>query len=151
MLPMGAYPLLMDLFVQAMGVEAGPGLRFSPWHNGCSGTRPTAGECPGMTWIGNEGSLSMVDRDTWDWDAAKKLVSDLRAVQGRFDQVHEWAVSADGERIAAPVLTAPEVFRVWVNDSLWEGEYESTIRSGRASTKRPGTWRSPPTGGSPLS
>jgi len=66
----------------------------------------------------------MVDRDTWDWDTAKKLVSDLRAVEGRFDQVHEWVVSDDGERIAAPVLTGPEVFRVWVNDSLWEGEFE---------------------------
>ena len=66
----------------------------------------------------------MVDREHWNWDTGKKLVSDLRAVEGRFDQVHEWVVSDDGERIAAPVLTGPEVFRVWVNDSLWDGEFE---------------------------
>jgi len=73
---------------------------------------------------GDEGSDWMVDREEWNWDTGKKLICDLRALQGRFDQVHEWAVSADGERIAAPVLTAPDVFRVWVNDSLWEGEFE---------------------------
>jgi hypothetical protein len=66
----------------------------------------------------------MLDCENWNWDTGKKLVCDLRAVQDRFDQVHEWAVNADGERIAAPVLTAPDVFRVWVNDALWEGEYE---------------------------
>ena len=66
----------------------------------------------------------MVDREHWNWDTGKKLVSDLRAVEGRFDQVHEWVVSDDGERIAAPVLTGPDAFRVWVNDSLWDGEFE---------------------------
>jgi hypothetical protein len=72
----------------------------------------------------DEGSRFMLDCENWNWDTGKKLVCDLRAVQDRFDQVHEWAVNADGERIAAPVLTAPDVFRVWVNDALWEGEYE---------------------------
>ncbi len=66
----------------------------------------------------------MLDCENWNWDTGKKLVCDLRALQDRFDQVHEWVVSADGERVAAPVLTAPGVFRVWVNGALWEGEYE---------------------------
>ncbi len=73
---------------------------------------------------GDEGSDSMLDRETWSWDTGKKLVSNLGAVRDQFADVHEWAVSADGERIAAPVLTAPDVFRVWVNGALWEGEYE---------------------------
>ncbi len=66
----------------------------------------------------------MVDREAWSWDTGKKLVCNLRAVEDRFDQVHEWVVSADGERIAAPVLTGPDAFRVSVNDTLWEGEFE---------------------------
>ena len=66
----------------------------------------------------------MVDREQWNWDTGKKLVCDLRAMEDRFDQVHEWLVSPDGERIAAPVLTAPEVFRVSVNGELWDGEFE---------------------------
>ncbi|MEJ2580156.1 MAG: hypothetical protein P8127_00725 [Acidobacteriota bacterium] len=66
----------------------------------------------------------MVDREHWNWDTGKKLVCDLRAIEDRLEQVHEWIVSPDGERIAAPVLTAPDVFRVSVNEELWDGEFE---------------------------
>ena len=66
----------------------------------------------------------MVDRERWNWDTGKKLVCDLRAIEGRFYQVHEWVVSPDGESIAAPVLTGPEVFRISVNGELWDGEFE---------------------------
>jgi len=66
----------------------------------------------------------MLDIGAWDWELGKRPISDLGVVCDRFADVHEWIVSADGERIAAPVLTAPDVFRVLVNDSLWEDEFE---------------------------
>ena len=63
----------------------------------------------------------MAEHESWSWDTGKKPICNLRSVEDRFDQVHEWVVSDDGERIAAPVLSDPEVFRVSVNDTLWEG------------------------------
>ncbi len=66
----------------------------------------------------------MVNREAWDWNKGKRAICDLGAVRDRFDEVHEWAVSPDGERIAAPVLTAPETYSVAVNDQRWEGEFE---------------------------
>ena len=66
----------------------------------------------------------MVERETWDWNTGKRAVCDLRSVHNRFDQVHEWTVSHDGERIAAPVLTGPDAFAVVVNGEPWEGEFE---------------------------
>ncbi len=65
-----------------------------------------------------------MDRDGWDWEIGRKPVCDLNEVRQRFADVHEFVVSADGERIAAPVETAPETFAVCVNGSLWEGEFE---------------------------
>ncbi len=44
----------------------------------------------------------MVDREQWNWDTGKKLVCDLRAIEGRFDQVHEWVASPDGGGNRAP-------------------------------------------------
>ena len=66
----------------------------------------------------------MLDRETWNWEPEKKIIADLGAVRDRFVDVHEWVVSADGERIAAPVLIAPDTFGVVVNGELWEGEFE---------------------------
>ena len=44
---------------------------------------------------GDEGSDSMLDRETWSCDTGKKVISDLGAVRNQCADVHEWAVSAD--------------------------------------------------------
>ena len=66
----------------------------------------------------------MVNRETWDWNNGSRAICDLGALEDRFDEVHELTASPDGERIAAPVLTAPDTFSVAVNDQRWEGEFE---------------------------
>jgi len=66
----------------------------------------------------------MLDRETWNWDLGAQRVCNLRAVEDQFDQVHERVVSDNGELIAAPVLSAPDVFGVVVNGTKWDGEFE---------------------------
>ncbi|MEJ2189157.1 MAG: hypothetical protein P8Y93_07010 [Acidobacteriota bacterium] len=66
----------------------------------------------------------MLDCESWDWDLGTKHLHDLGAVREAYPEVHEWTVSDDGERIAVAIVTAPDVFRVWADGSLWEGEFE---------------------------
>ena len=61
----------------------------------------------------------------WSWDEEKRLICDLDEVGKRFAEVHEAVVSADGERIAVPVLREPDNLTVCVNGEPWEGEYEN--------------------------
>jgi hypothetical protein len=54
----------------------------------------------------------------------RRSVCDLRVFRDRFQEVHEWSVSPDGERLAAPVLTEPDTFSVAVNGEVWEDDFE---------------------------
>ncbi len=61
--------------------------------------------------------------ETWDWQNGNKLLANPEQLRTDFSIVCEPTVSADGERIAIPVSEG-EVARVWVNDALWEDEFE---------------------------
>jgi hypothetical protein len=66
----------------------------------------------------------MLDPGRWSWELERRPIADLGALGSEYPEVHELVASADGTRIAAPVLKAPDVFGVWVNGALWEGEFE---------------------------
>ncbi len=66
----------------------------------------------------------MVDRASWSWEVGSRPISSLVEVRETYAAVHELVVSPDGERIAAPVLAAPDAFRVCVNGATWEDEFE---------------------------
>ena len=61
---------------------------------------------------------------TWNWEKGTSVSVDLGEIREQYEQVHELVVSDDGERIAVPVVTEDESFRVCVNGEPWEGEYE---------------------------
>ena len=61
--------------------------------------------------------------ETWDWENGNRLLANPDKLGADFSIVCEPTVSADGERIAIPVSEG-EVARVWVNDELWEAEFE---------------------------
>ena len=60
----------------------------------------------------------------WDWEVGRRPVCDMTQLRQQYAEVHETVVSADGERLAAPVVAGPDVFRVWTSDGQWDGEYE---------------------------
>ena len=98
--------------------------RFLPgWARWLQRPAGESGTCRPVAWL-DEGSGKMTETRSWDWDIGSRKVCDLTELAQKFTDVHEFAVSPDGERIAAPVLTAPDVFAVWVNGELWNGEYE---------------------------
>ena len=66
----------------------------------------------------------MSNRENIDWEPGEKAVADLAPLAGQYQQVHEFAVSPDGERVAVPVVEQPGNARVWVNGQLWETEFE---------------------------
>jgi hypothetical protein len=66
----------------------------------------------------------MVNRENWDWEAGKREIVDLGGLQAQFEEVHEFAVSPDGERIAVPVKKGQDVLGVWTNGNLWDEEFE---------------------------
>ena len=66
----------------------------------------------------------MADISTWSWEEEKRAICDLQNCRERFSEVHELAVSPDGERIAVPVVTEPETLGIVVNGELLDGEYE---------------------------
>ncbi len=94
----------------------------------------------------------MLDRGRWSWEQGRRPIGDLGPLGREYPEVHELVVSPDGERIAAPVVKAPDAFGVWVNGELWEGEFEKAWhlelrarrppdRAGARSTTS-GRWRS---------
>ena len=67
----------------------------------------------------------MTHQQSWDWDPGNRVVADVSELRTQYEDVHEFAVSADGEKIAVPVVKErPDTLGVWVNGELWEGEYE---------------------------
>jgi hypothetical protein len=66
----------------------------------------------------------MGDAGSWNWQAERRPIGDLDDVRQRHAAVHEFAVSPDGETIAAPVVTDAGSFRVWSSGQPWEGEFE---------------------------
>ncbi len=66
----------------------------------------------------------MSDKANWDWNIGAREIADLRGLGDRFQQVHEWVVSRDGERIAAPVLIEEGKWSAVVNGHLMDKTWE---------------------------
>ncbi len=64
------------------------------------------------------------EKNNWDWEPGRRPVADLGAWKERFEQVHEPAVSPDGERIAAPVKTGEMEYGLCQNGELWENTFD---------------------------
>jgi hypothetical protein len=66
----------------------------------------------------------MPDISKWDWESGSKELADIGAMKEQFSEVHEFVVSNDGEKIAAPVATEDGKFTAAVNgkalDKGWE-------------------------------
>jgi hypothetical protein len=66
----------------------------------------------------------MSTRQDWDWTPGSKEVADARGLDEKFAQVHEFAFSEDGERIAVPVKVDDEELTIWTNGEVWDGVFE---------------------------
>ena len=66
----------------------------------------------------------MTERGRWNWEPGKKIVADVAVLPGQYSEVHEFAASPDGEKIAVPVVREPGQVAVWVNGETWESEFE---------------------------
>ena len=60
----------------------------------------------------------------WDWTPGSKEIADTRGLDEKFDQVHEFAFSADGETIGVPVKVDDEELTIWTNGKVWDGVFE---------------------------
>ncbi len=67
---------------------------------------------------------SYPEKNSWDWDKASREIADVSQWIASFPEVQEFAVSPDGERIAAIVMTDEEEFTVCVNGELWTNRFE---------------------------
>ncbi len=65
----------------------------------------------------------MVGSEHWDWTESRRKVADVAGLTQRFDAVHEWVVSPDGEQISVPVRDDDEL-TVVTNGEPWEGRWE---------------------------
>ena len=61
----------------------------------------------------------MPDASNWDWAVQKKTVADLKQLRDKFKGVHEFVVSPDGEKIAAPVVNEENSFTAAINNDAW--------------------------------
>lgn len=66
----------------------------------------------------------LASKESWDWDTKEKLIADISTLQEQFAEVHESAISGDGERVAVPVKTKDGQFTVCVNGEPWEQSFE---------------------------
>ena len=66
----------------------------------------------------------MPNQSSWNWEPQERRIAELAPLRERFFEVHEYAVSPDGERIAVPVVPEPGGARVWENGALWDDELE---------------------------
>ncbi len=66
----------------------------------------------------------MTDRESWDWQAQKRVVAKLTDVHGPFHRVDELAASPDGETLATLGKTPDDDFAVSQNGDLWPDKYE---------------------------
>jgi len=66
----------------------------------------------------------MPDHADWDWEPGARTIADIGAMRERFAEVHELAVSPDGESIAAPVKGEDDSFTACVNGEPWESTFE---------------------------
>lgn len=60
----------------------------------------------------------------WDWDTKEKLVCDINEWKENFSVVHEFIVSADREKITAPVEIEDKKVTLCINGKIWENSFE---------------------------
>lgn len=68
----------------------------------------------------------MIDQSSWDWQEGNRTVSDVGTLVNNFEEVHEFAVSPNGERIAVPVKKGEDEFSIWDTGNVIEGDFERT-------------------------
>lgn len=66
----------------------------------------------------------MQDKKNWNWDAGKEMLADVAAMRKEYADVHEFSVSADGTKIAAPVKLEDDTFTAVCNGQAWETSFE---------------------------
>ena len=60
----------------------------------------------------------------WDWNNGKKVVADVAEIRQQYPDIQEFAVSLDGEKIAATVMSGEDEFTALVNGELWPAVFE---------------------------
>ena len=56
----------------------------------------------------------MINTKNWDWGIQNKVLADIAEIKSRYQDVHEFVVSPDGEKIAAPVVLEDDTFTACV-------------------------------------
>jgi hypothetical protein len=65
----------------------------------------------------------MQDIASWDWETGEKAVADIGEIRSRYEEAREFAVSDDGEKIAA-IVKGDEGVTPWVNGELWDATFD---------------------------
>lgn len=65
----------------------------------------------------------MERREDWDWEVGERTVCDVNQWREEFDEIQEYTVSPDGERIAA-IVAGDEAFFPCINGTPWTNTYE---------------------------
>lgn len=60
----------------------------------------------------------------WDWNRGEKLVCNITEWKDKFSIVHDFIVSADREKISAPVEIKDKKVTLCVNGEIWENLFE---------------------------
>jgi hypothetical protein len=64
------------------------------------------------------------EKDSWDWDPSSREISNIDQWKADFNEVQEFVVSPDGQKVAAVVQNEDETFTPCINGETWENSFE---------------------------